>query len=344
MEQAEREQRMLAEALTDSTAALNSTLNLKEVFDRILVNVGKVVPHENANIMLVEEGITQIVGSLGYTQPALQALASIRLPVAETATFQKMSETGEPVIVSDTRLQTNWIDVPETRWIRSYAGAPIQVKGKTVGFINLNATVPGHFKAAHAKRLQAFAHQAAVAVENAQLYAQTQQLAITDELTGIFNRRGLFELGRREVERSLRFGHALSALMVDIDNFKVVNDNFGHKVGDQVLKALAARCLANIRDIDIFGRYGGEEFVILLPESPVEDACLVAERLRRLTADEPFDTTMGAIAISVSIGVTEVSRLGEDLNALVDRADQALYAAKQAGRNRITSIPMPQPG
>jgi len=338
MELAEREQRILAEALTDSTAALNSTLHLNEVFDRILMNVGKVVPHENANIMLVEDGVARVVGSLGYTKPAYQALVGIRLPVSEMANFLQMSETGEPVIVADTYTQANWVDIPESRWIRSYAGAPIRVKGKTVGFINLNATVPGHFKDAHVKRLQSFAHHAGVAVENAQLYAQTQQLAITDELTGIFNRRGLFELGRREVERSLRFGHPLSALMIDIDKFKDVNDSYGHKVGDQVLQFLTARCLVNIREIDIFGRYGGEEFVILLPESPVEDACMVAERLRRLTVDEPFHTTMGEISISISIGVTAVRTTGEDLNALIERADQALYTAKHSGRNQVASV------
>jgi diguanylate cyclase (GGDEF)-like protein len=337
-ELAEREQRILAEALSDSTAALNSTLHLNEVFDRILVNVGKVVPHENANIMLVEDGVTRVVGSLGYTQPALEALLTIRLPVAGTATFRRMSDTGEPVIVSDTRDQANWIDVPETRWIRSYAGAPIRVKEKTVGFINLNATVPGHFKDTHVKRLQAFAHQAGVAVENAQLYAQTQQLAITDELTGIYNRRGLFELGRREVERSLRFGHPLSALMLDIDKFKDVNDNYGHKIGDQVLQQMAARCMVNIREIDIFGRYGGEEFVILLPESPAEDAGQVAERLRGLIGDEPFQTTMGAITITISLGVAGVNQTGEDLNTLIERADRALYIAKQSGRNKVALV------
>jgi diguanylate cyclase (GGDEF)-like protein len=258
--------------------------------------------------------------------------------VAETPNLQWMSETGQPLIVPDTRTHQGWIDHPATHWIRSYAGAPIQVKGKTVGFINLNAAVPGYFKEEHARRLQAFANQAAIAVENAQLYAQTQQLAITDDLTGLYNRRGLFELGRREVERAVRFGHCLSVLMLDIDHFKAVNDSYGHQTGDQVLQILSKRCLENIREIDILGRYGGEEFVILLPESNPENTQQVAERLRKLIENQPFPTRQGSVQITISLGLATVCEREEDLAALIERADQALYIAKRSGRNRVAAL------
>jgi diguanylate cyclase (GGDEF)-like protein/PAS domain S-box-containing protein len=338
MELAEHEQRVLAEALADTAAALTATMHLDDVFDRILGNVGRVVPHENANIMLIEEGVARIVGCYGYAEADLERARALRLPVAQTPNLIGMGETGQPLIIPDTRTYAGWVDFPETRWIRSYAGAPVQVKGKTVGFINLNAAVPGFFQEDHARRLQAFANQAAIAIENAQLYAQTQQLAITDELTGLYNRRGFFELGRREVERAVRFGHPLSLLILDIDHFKTINDTYGHPAGDRVLQTLARRCLANIREIDLLGRYGGEEFVILLPESSLANASQVAERLRKVIAGEPFASQAGSLEITISLGVASVGEGEGDLADLIARADRALYLAKRSGRNRVASL------
>jgi len=333
--QAEHEQRVLAEALADTTKALTSTLNLQEVLDRILANVGRVVTYENANIMLVEQGMARIVDGLGYSEQNLEVALSVRLQVAEIPNLQWMSDTGQPIVVPDTRLQESWVDIPEARWIRSYVGAPIQVKSKTVGFINLNAAVPGFYTESHAKRLQAFAHQAGVAVENAQLYDQIQKQAITDGLTGVYNRRGLFELGQREIERAVRLGHPLAALILDIDHFKAINDTYGHITGDRVLQLLTRRCLDHIRKIDILGRYGGEEFVILLPDCDSMGANKVGERLRECVAAEPFHTESGDVCFTISLGATSAEDPGEDLASLIGRADQALYAAKQSGRNRL---------
>jgi diguanylate cyclase (GGDEF)-like protein len=332
--QAEHEQRVLAEALADTARAMTSTLNLHEVFKRILANVGRVVAHECANMMLVEQGVARIVDGLGYSEQGLKDALSIRLRVAETPNLQRMSDTGQPIIIPDIRLQEDWVDVAGARWIRSYAGAPIQVKGKTVGFINLNAAVPGFYTESDAQRLQAFAHQAAVAVENAQLYDRIQEQAITDQLTGAYNRRGLFEMGRREVERALRNGHLLAALILDIDHFKVVNDTYGHLTGDRVLQLLTRRCLDHIRKIDIFGRFGGEEFVILLPDCDSQGAIKIGERLRKCVEGEPFQTESRDIRITISLGAATV-RVPDDLASLIGRADKALYAAKQAGRNRL---------
>jgi diguanylate cyclase (GGDEF)-like protein len=156
-----------------------------------------------------------------------------------------------------------------------------------------------------------------------------------DYLTGIYNRRGLFELGKREVERAVRFGHPLSLIIIDIDHFKDVNDTYGHAAGDQVLQLMAKLCLNNIREIDIIGRYGGEEFVILLPESSAPDACIVAERLCSLVAGEPFSTPGGDIPITISLGVSTVDENNESLEGLIKQADKSLYKAKLLGRNRV---------
>lgn len=162
-----------------------------------------------------------------------------------------------------------------------------------------------------------------------------RKLAITDPLISCFNRRHFFSLAEKELARSVRYKHQLSAIMIDIDHFKQVNDTYGHIVGDQVLVAIARRIEDLLRTTDIFARYGGEEFVILLPESSTIQARQTAERLREKAA-EPLRINELEISLSISLGIS--CRSGEDdisIDALLDRADQALYAAKQAGRNRV---------
>ena len=180
-----------------------------------------------------------------------------------------------------------------------------------------------------------FAGQVGLALQNARLFEEIQQLAMTDELTGISNRRFLTELGRREINRAQRFARPFSILFMDIDHFKVVNDTYGHAVGDQVLRFLAEYCQKNLREVDVFGKYGGEEFVVLLPETDTSEAVIIAERLRDKIKNEPIATTVGPLAITVSFGVASFSQAMHDFDMLLYQADMAMYAAKQAGRNQV---------
>lgn len=171
VEAAEREQRNLAEALQNTAADLNSSLEFDTVLDRILMNVGRVVPHDEANIMLISGDDAYVCQSRGKSpSPVL----SVHLPVSETHHLRQMIETGAPLIISDVAAQSSWIDRSESRWVRSYLSAPIRVKGETVGFINLDSITTDFFTEAHAARLAIFADQAATAVHNARLYQQAQ--------------------------------------------------------------------------------------------------------------------------------------------------------------------------
>ena len=178
---AEREQRVLAEVLRDSAAALNSTLELEQVLDRILTSIGDVVAHDLANIMLVEGGVAhRVVRSQGYSKRLLEGAVNGTgedFPIEETPTLKRMAETKQPLIVPDTQTDPDWVSTPETRWIRSYAGAPIQLDGEIIGFLNLDSGTPNAFTARQAERLQAFADQAAIAIQNARLYETLRQHA-----------------------------------------------------------------------------------------------------------------------------------------------------------------------
>lgn len=179
---AEREQRILAEALRETSSILSSTLNLDEVLDRILVAIGRVVPHETTNIILVNGSQAHVVrsrdqaGKYGISQNPSEVF-----PLNDFPNLSSMALDQQPMIIRETQNNPFWIQKPKTSWVRSYLGAPIQRDGKVIGFINLNSATPNFFNALHAERLRAFADQAAIAINNARLYSQAQELATFKE-------------------------------------------------------------------------------------------------------------------------------------------------------------------
>jgi diguanylate cyclase (GGDEF)-like protein/PAS domain S-box-containing protein len=172
-------------------------------------------------------------------------------------------------------------------------------------------------------------------LELQQALAREKILAHTDSLTGIFNRRYFFELAAHEFEVAKRYGSSLALIMFDIDHFKAVNDHFGHQAGDEILRQVAQIVRQQLRVVDLLARYGGEEFTVLLPSSSAEEAAVVAERFRAEIAAFQMTTERGAVSVTVSIGITENTASLSSLDQLISQADQAMYAAKQTGRDRI---------
>jgi diguanylate cyclase (GGDEF)-like protein len=249
--------------------------------------------------------------------------------------------TGAPLLVNDYNSWPGRKRKYDSLPSRALTGAPIRWGEELLGIIDTMAYLPYQYTQTDLDILGMFAAQAAIAIRNATLYKKIEQVSITDELTGLFNRRGFFQFGEREFERSLRFSRPLSVLMLDIDHFKRVNDTYGHSTGDQVLRALADCFRQNKRGIDVEGRYGGEEFVLLLPETLLPGASQIAERLRQSVADLSIpvcrvngDSSVN-LRITVSVGVAHMLPEISSLDALIHRADQALYRAKDSGRNRV---------
>lgn len=171
--------------------------------------------------------------------------------------------------------------------------------------------------------------------ERKRIEEQLKQLASTDPLTGCYNRRYFFELGENELKRSKRYGHVFSVLMMDIDHFKKINDEYGHAVGDATLVALAKTCLSSIRATDVFGRLGGEEFGIVFVETNLSDSIVLAERIRSELSEILVPVEKDVIGFTVSIGLSEIRQDDISLDEILKRADQALYEAKNEGRNRV---------
>jgi diguanylate cyclase (GGDEF)-like protein len=197
--------------------------------------------------------------------------------------------------------------------------------------------------------LRTFAGQAAVALDNVRVHKEAERLSLTDPLTGLSNYRFLKQALRREVERASRFDHTLAVLALDVDRFKEVNDTYGHGAGDAVLVEFARRVRGEIREVDFAFRQGGEEFVVLLPETDAAGGAVVAERLgaavRRTPVLAPGATGPQRIAVTVSIGVAVYPDHGETGRAVLEAADDALYAAKTAGRDtyRVARVVPPAP-
>jgi diguanylate cyclase (GGDEF)-like protein len=183
--------------------------------------------------------------------------------------------------------------------------------------------------------LSIFAKQIGVSLERARLFQEVQSLALTDPLTSLQNRRSLFELGRVEFSRALRMERPFCCMMLDVDHFKLINDDYGHPTGDQVLRELATRCKNSVREGDLIGRYGGEELMVLLPETDREIAFQVAERLRISIEEASIKVLNGEVHVTVSVGVAAKDDYTTDLETLIARADQAMYIAKHKGRNCV---------
>ena len=358
IEEAEREQRILAESLRDTAAVLNSALVLDQVLDNILTNVGRVVPHDAATIMLVnDDGEGYIVREHGFAErEGADRIKALRLLIASVPHLNEMVETGRPVIVPDTVAVPKWNQSATAVWARSYAGIPIQFMGSVVGFINLYSTTAGFFTSAHTERMQSFANQTATAFANSRLveelqrantrlYAQLsenqalqnelQEQAIRDPLTGVFNRRYLQETLDREIARVHRTSQPVGIMIMDIDRFKIINDTYGHKAGDLILQALGKMLKAIIRREDIACRYGGEEFVVVMPGASLQTAQKRANIIRsRFEALRVTYETQN-LHSTVSLGVAAYPLHGATGEEVLIRADRALYRAKQEGRNRV---------
>ena len=509
-EKIENDQRDFTEALADTAAIINSSLDLNDVLEKILENVAKVVPHDGATIALFTDQGTAKFAAVKNSEKygPMDTLLSLDIDVMGMKDFKRMSETKKAMIIADTYEYSDWVhNIEESKWIRSYLGAPIVYQDKVLGFINLDVGTPNFFKPKHARQLEIFANYAAtaitnaklfsetrvraeeisilyeislaiaagvglekttqtvfqqlkkvipadlfflalyeptekivsyymykkngeridiephylmqkpsltryvirkretifisdfkaedaevkedevirvpgydictflgiplilrsevigvlsaqanspnafgpnqirlvetiaqqtsIAIDNAKLFEKTQEMAITDSLTGFYNRRYFYMILDNEIERAKRYQSPLSLIMMDIDHFKLVNDEFGHLAGDEALRSVSGISKKLLRNIDNMFRFGGEEFMIILPETSQEEALNVAERIRSTIAEAAIKTKKGSVKLTVSVGVSEYGENHTAPNEFIESVDRTMYDAKKAGRNCV---------
>jgi diguanylate cyclase (GGDEF)-like protein len=334
------------EALYELGQTMTSTFNLQDILDRISHTVSSLLHAEAMSLMLLSADGRVLSTVAGYNLfvEAMQATETIRLRQDGSPSLVAVREkrpVGIPDLSKDVA-GAGWVRPALERGYKSFIAVPLIAQDRALGCMNLYLAERHEFDADEIQLLSTFASQAAVSIENARLFEETRQLAITDELTGLANHRHFYHQLAREVRRAQRYKRPLTLLMLDLDYFKRYNDTFGHLAGDHALRETAELLRRNARDVDLVARYGGEEFAVILPETDLERSVAQAERTRVAVADHAFrgkdSNPQGDL--TVSIGVAALSPGIRKIEELVHDADQALYRAKTQGRNRIELAPL----
>jgi diguanylate cyclase (GGDEF)-like protein/PAS domain S-box-containing protein len=311
---------------------ISASLDIEHVYQAIHRAVAQLMPCDDLVITLLDENAQEI-------EAAYVIEHGKRLPPARFAAGAGLSghviANQRSLKIDDFTSEAEHITSIPFALDQTQSGVvvPLMLKGSAIGALSAQSYAAYTYSDDDQEMLELLASHAAIALENARLFSEVQELATTDSLTSIFNRRHFFALARGEVERSRRYQYPLSLIMFDIDHFKQVNDTYGHATGDMILQMIARRCRQHLRETDIFGRYGGEEFVVLLPLTDLANARLVAERLRQEAAKVGKDAKVDGVTIS--LGVAAMDQHCKDPETLLDQADKALYAAKDSGRNRV---------
>ena len=323
-----------AETLRQASAIVASTLKQQKALRLILEQLSLVVPYDSASILLFNGKELELVEGRGFS--GQNSPLGLRIALNQNQPGAIVFKQKRSLVVKNMSIEfPSFLKIANSP-ILSWIGVPLTFKNRTIGILSLDSLQADRYTSNHAQLASAFAAQVAIALENARLFEEIQKMAMTDSLTNLFNRRKFFELADHEFERARRYQHPLSLIMMDIDLFKQVNDNYGHAAGDLVLKNIAEIYQKSTRAVDIFARYGGEEFVILMPETAAEEAKETAERLRLLIAHSPIQYGDKAINITISFGVVELDASCKSTEELLDRSDQALYYSKKMGRNRVS--------
>jgi len=313
------------------TAIITSSMSIQMIFEGFAQELKKVVDIDWATIALIDGNELYFMALSSTIGSAWQP--EERIPLEGTATelaCRERQAVYEPDLKRHHRFWT-W-ESHVKQGISSVVYLPLSVTDRIIGSLILASRKPNAYNRRQIELLEKVALQIAAPVENAQLYAQLEQRSRIDVLTGLFNRRHFEEQLKEEVSRHSRYGNEFSISMLDLDNFKSYNDAYGHPAGDILLSQIGKIIKSSIRNVDQAFRYGGDEFVVILPQTARGDAYVVAERVRAQIAEE---MEKRAIAVTCSIGLASYPADGVVADELVDVADNALYHAKRTGGNRI---------
>lgn len=324
------------EMVYENSRILAGIMDFNEIIEGILKIGEKVLDYPALGIMLVGPGDNLIYrGRLigGEKNTKLKAVSAQTMELA-----YRVAREGEPVRVVDLARRTDY-----DRLLKSAASAmlvPMITYGKTTGLLVAESPRQGAFEERDERFLSVLARSAAMAMENAILHRKTEELTIIDDLTGINNYRYFSEKIKEEKKRAVRYDQPLSLIMLDIDWFKKFNDNYGHEVGNRVLVGLVAVIKRSIRDVDILCRYGGEEFIVILPNTIEREAHKIAERIRSEVEAAEFGGGDGIprLRVTVSVGVSSYPENGLDHEELINAVDQAMYRAKGSGKNAVCTV------
>jgi diguanylate cyclase (GGDEF)-like protein len=328
-----RPRRGLARALSDAALALQSEHDPMRILGVMAEQMSRVVPVSEMAIFVADYETFRLVPVLATGPDRDEIMAdSMALDAGITGwAFAK----GTPQNIPDTSRHPLARQIPGTSYVQeSLLLVPLVATEHKLGIINCWRLGVDQFSASELEAASLFAHVAASAWRNAQLYGELVNAAMTDPLTGLYNSRWLRDAGERDIARAARDSKPLSLLLVDLDHFKAVNDSAGHAIGDVVLQRVAAQLRTAVRGSDAVVRLGGEEFVVLLHECSAEGATIAAETARGAVRDVVVPEGCSLESLTASIGIATYPEHGATLDLLLGSADRAMYSAKHEGRDR----------
>ncbi len=329
--------------LQEAAAQLATTLELEELAVMVLSQAEQILAEKRAGIILFvfdangKEILRSQTDSGAGTHFTDDRVAS------EDPLNQWVLARGTTLIIRDLEKDFRFrgLDMSASKSVGFYISPLTSTQGAVTGLLRVETLEREGVDTEDQRLLESLSVLASLAFENAKLYRETQELAVTDGLTKLLLRRPLLERMDEEFKRSSQSQSPLSFILLDIDHFKAVNDTYGHPAGDRVLREIAARVRKRVRDVDVCGRYGGEEFGILLPATDLKGARLVAERIREGVKALPFELRGETRVVTVSLGVACYPDDASEPEALIQKADEALYRSKSSGRDRVTAISDP---
>lgn len=314
---------------------VQSATDMNQIYKAVVEHVKEIVDYENCTLFLLDKSRSRLEA---------KATRGRVVNLLDHISFEKgkgvsgwVVARGKQINIPDLTVEHNLLDVeliPPR--VRSFVAVPLIVQKNVVGVLNVSHSRPNAFAPEDVQLLTILAGQAAITIERTEVFHTLENLAITDGLTQVYNHRFFHLRLEDELRRGKRYNVRNSIMFVDADEFKKVNDTYGHATGDLVLRDLAAVLKGTVRETEIVARYGGEEFGVILPETGNEQALVAAERLRANVAEHTFLTTEGEpVNITISIGLATFPGDGKSRADLIDMADKALYSAKNAGRNCV---------
>lgn len=320
----------------DVAKAITSSLDLDTILQTILEKVAAYFRPATWSLLMLDEKSKELYYTVAVGQ-GCESVNALRLKTGESLARWVIAN-GEPVVIADVNRDPRIDPASKDDFFAepcSVVCMPVRTGGKVLGIMQLvNSDMQVYSRSE--MLLQALADYTAIAVENARAVNRIQELSITDDCTGLYNARHLFTVLAEEVRRSERFGYVFSVLFLDLDHFKLVNDQYGHLIGSKLLGQVGQALRENLRLVDAAFRYGGDEFAVLLPQTGKDAALLVARRLRAM-----FDMRQWLagqdlhISLQASIGIASYPEDGTTPQAIMHRADELMYQVKQAGRNSI---------
>ncbi len=318
-----------------------SELEPADLVKKIIASIGKAIDFDNASLYIVKKDMTGLDPLYIHRQSPDNPAGMIYF---DNGAPGEIAASGEPMFLDDARVFDSFLHHPdEEKQAGSYIGIPLKNENRIVGVMGFSHRKLSAFKVEAFDLLRTLSHLISAGVEKADLFKKTLELSRVDELTGMLNYRVLLEKLEEEVRRQIRSGHDFAFIMVDIDDFKRINDRYGHLEGSRLIAQMGPLLKSACRttSTDTCFRYGGEEFSILLAETDMEEAFAVAERVRKSIEEYPFTVKVAhpSELVTVSLGVSCMSPgSGKTIPELMNEADFALYRSKAAGKNRVTSF------